>query len=36
MRKLFQNKVTIILLIIALVVLLAACNQNQGASDLLW
>lgn len=33
MRKLFQNKVTIILLIIALVVLLAACNQNQGASE---
>ena len=33
MRKLFQNKVTIILLIMALVVLLAACNQNQGASE---
>lgn len=33
MQKLFQNKVTIILLIIALVVLLAACNQNQGASE---
>ena len=29
MQKLFQNKVTIILLIIALVVLLAACNQNM-------
>lgn len=33
MRKLFQNKVTIILSIIAIVVLLAACNQNQGDSE---